>query len=185
MASKSVSQIDELQKIQKRKDKSISVSETENIKYTTHSMNLMQFPSLNLRFCTSQEIEKRSIEYFNLCNQDNMKPTVAGYSLALGCSRLTLIDYLHGKKSIPTDNKEALDKFYGVLNALIEDYMHEGKINPVSGIFMMKNSFGYKDQQEIVAVDNRDNTSTPETLIAESNLMLSGDNKKADYESGE
>lgn len=31
-----------------------------------------------------------------------------------------------------------------------EDYMQNGKINPVSGIFLGKNHFGYTDKQEIV-----------------------------------
>ena len=32
----------------------------------------------------------------------------------------------------------------------MEDYMQNGKINPVSGIFLMKNNMGYTDQQEVV-----------------------------------
>lgn len=184
MASKSMAQIDELQNIQKRRDKSIQLSETENVKYTMHSMNLMQLAPIDIRYCKAEEIRARSLEYFNLCNQDNMKPTVAGYSLALGCSRLGLIDYLSGKRSMPRENKAELEKFYGVLNSLMEDYMHNGKINPVSGIFLSKNNFAYRDQQEVVTIDNRETTSTPESLIAESNLMLSGESKKADFEVG-
>lgn len=37
-----------------------------------------------------------------------------------------------------------------MLDSQMVDYMQNGKINPVSGIFLMKNSFGYKDQQEVV-----------------------------------
>ena len=32
--------------------------------------------------------------------------------------------------------------------------MQNGKINPVSGIFLMKNNFGYKDQSEVVLTPN-------------------------------
>ncbi len=34
------------------------------------------------------------------------------------------------------------------------DYMQNGKINPVSGIFLMKNHFGYTDKQEVVVTPN-------------------------------
>ena len=37
-----------------------------------------------------------------------------------------------------------------ILEELWEDYMQNGKINPVSGIFLGKNHFGYADKQEIV-----------------------------------
>ena len=30
------------------------------------------------------------------------------------------------------------------------DYMQNGKINPVAGIFLMKNNFGYTDEQKLV-----------------------------------
>ena len=32
--------------------------------------------------------------------------------------------------------------------------MTEGKINPVVGIFLLKNSHGYKDQQDVVITPN-------------------------------
>ena len=33
--------------------------------------------------------------------------------------------------------------------------MQNGKVNPVSGIFLGKNNFGYKDQQEYVVTPNQ------------------------------
>jgi hypothetical protein len=37
---------------------------------------------------------------------------------------------------------------------MMEGYMQNGKINPVSGIFLMKNNFGYTDKQEVVLTPN-------------------------------
>ena len=37
-----------------------------------------------------------------------------------------------------------------LLDLQMVDYMQNGKINPVSGIFLMKNNFGYADKQEVV-----------------------------------
>jgi hypothetical protein len=41
-----------------------------------------------------------------------------------------------------------------MLNILLEQHMQSGKINPVSGIFLMKNHFGYADKQEVVVTPN-------------------------------
>ena len=35
-----------------------------------------------------------------------------------------------------------------------ETYMNSGKINPVSGIFLGKNNFGYQDKTEYVVTPN-------------------------------
>jgi hypothetical protein len=37
-----------------------------------------------------------------------------------------------------------------ILDLQMVDYMQNGQINPVSGIFLMKNNFGYADKQEVV-----------------------------------
>jgi hypothetical protein len=39
-----------------------------------------------------------------------------------------------------------------MLESLMEQYMSTGKINPVSGIFLLKNNHGYKDQTESVVI---------------------------------
>ena len=35
-----------------------------------------------------------------------------------------------------------------------ETYMNSGKVNPVAGIFLGKNNFGYSDKQEYVLTPN-------------------------------
>ena len=48
--------------------------------------------------------------------------------------------------------------------------MLNGKINPVSGIFLGKNNFGYKDQQEYVLTPNQmGETISQEALEAKYN----------------
>ncbi len=37
---------------------------------------------------------------------------------------------------------------------MLENWMQNGKINPVSGIFLMKNNFGYADKSEVVVTPN-------------------------------
>jgi hypothetical protein len=45
-------------------------------------------------------------------------------------------------------------KAYRVMEELWENYMLNGKINPVSGIFLGKNQFQYSDKQEYVLTPN-------------------------------
>lgn len=40
-----------------------------------------------------------------------------------------------------------------------ETYMNSGKINPVSGIFLGKNNYGYQDKTEYVLTPNTQNDS--------------------------
>ena len=47
-----------------------------------------------------------------------------------------------------------LKKAYLILTSQMEDYMQNGKINPVAGIFLMKNNMGYQDKQEVVLTPN-------------------------------
>ena len=45
------------------------------------------------------------------------------------------------------------------MEILWENYMQNGKINPVSGIFLGKNNFGYQDKTEYVVTPNVQNDS--------------------------
>lgn len=55
---------------------------------------------------------------------------------------------------IPAQSRHLIKKAYQNLNAQMENYMQNGKINPVAGIFLMKNNMGYQDKQEVVLTPN-------------------------------
>ena len=42
---------------------------------------------------------------------------------------------------------------------LWENYMQNGKVNPVAGIFLGKNNYGYQDTTEYVLTPNQQNDS--------------------------
>ena len=52
------------------------------------------------------------------------------------------------------DSSDWIKKAYNLMEVQWEDYMQNGKINPVSGIFLGKNNYGYRDQQEVVLTPN-------------------------------
>lgn len=49
---------------------------------------------------------------------------------------------------------EYVQRIRNILEEMMEDYMLNGKINPVSGIFLMKNNFDYQDKAEVVLTPN-------------------------------
>ena len=60
--------------------------------------------------------------------------------------------------------------------------MMNGKVNPVAGIFVAKNNFGYKDSQEFVVNNDVREEASPEALMQEAQLLLEGEPKKANFE---
>ena len=86
-----------------------------------------------------------------------MKPSVAGMALAFGVDRTTLWKWANGvdSKTLPPESRNLIKKAYQLLNAQMENYMQNGKINPVAGIFLMKNNMGYADKQEVVLTPNQ------------------------------
>ena len=66
---------------------------------------------------------------------------------------------------IPQESKDIINEVYDSLEVLWESYMTNGKINPVSGIFLGKNNFGYQDKQEYVVTPNTMTNDTPVDVI--------------------
>jgi DNA-binding XRE family transcriptional regulator len=126
---------------------SVQTNPGENTKYLNHNLQLSLLPAIDT--ADEKQVASRIVEYFQICGENDMKPSMAGLALAIGVSRQTLWNWSTGE----TRGNEHLDlikKAVQMLDAQMVDYMQNGKINPVAGIFLMKNSFGYKDQQEVV-----------------------------------
>ena len=122
----------------------------DNRKYLEHSMAMLDWPDVSMR--EPEQVKARIGQYFQLCADDDMKPSVAGMALAFGVDRTTLWKWANGVDSayVPAESRNLIKKAYQVLNAQMENYMQNGKINPVAGIFLMKNNMGYVDKQEMV-----------------------------------
>lgn len=89
--------------------------------------------------------------YFNTCIEKDIKPGVAGLCLALGISRQTWSMWGLGKSR---DYSDIVEQSRLMMESILEQYMLNGKINPVTGIFLLKNNFGYADKSEIVLTPN-------------------------------
>lgn len=126
----------------------------DNTKFIGHNLELMQLGRPDMT--NTETIKQRVIEYFKICERNDMKPSVEGMSLAFGVDRKTLYRWVNGilDSHIPAEGRAYLKAAYTTLTAMMADYMQNGKINPVSGIFLMKNNMGYADQTEIVVTPN-------------------------------
>ena len=157
---------------QKKKPRGKNIGETlapitepgDNQKYISVSMKLFNLPSIDLH--DPEQVQNRLNEYFQIQFDADVKPTVAGMAMALGIDRRRLWEIRSGAPTtnkwlddIPTSVKDSIKKAYDFMENLWENYMQNGKINPVSGIFLGKNNFGYQDKTEYVVTPNMNNDS--------------------------
>lgn len=140
-------------------DNGLMTESGDNSKYLAVSMTLMNLPEIDLK--DPQQVIDRLNEYFQIHADNDMKPTVAGMGMALGLDRRRLWEIKTGNfgtqkslEELPTLTKDSIKKAYKLMENLWENYMQNGKINPVSGIFLGKNNFGYQDKTEYVVTPN-------------------------------
>ena len=133
-------------------------------RYIGVSMKLFNLPTIDLR--EPEQVQARLNEYFTIQFDADVKPTVAGMAMALGIDRRRLWEIRTGVSTsnrwveeLPTLTKDSIKKAYDFMENLWENYMQNGKINPVSGIFLGKNNFGYQDKTEYVVTPNVNNDS--------------------------
>lgn len=140
----------------------LSLEEGDNTRFMTVQMALLNMAEIDME--SEVEVQERLNEYFALYAQYDMKPTVAGMAIALnGMSRQTLRaiakDLPTGsagyKTALPQGVATLIKKAYFLLENLWETYMNSGKVNPVAGIFLGKNNYGYQDKTEYVLTPNQ------------------------------
>ncbi len=134
----------------------------DNAKFLNINLELMNMPSIDME--NAEEVQKRLSEYFELYGRYDVKPTVVGMAIALnGHSRQWLWAVTHdaplggrgNEPTLPPDVTNTIKKAYFLLESLWENYMNSGKVNPVAGIFLGKNNYGYQDKTEYVLTPNQ------------------------------
>lgn len=132
----------------------------DNTKFLTLNIELFNLEKIDLH--DEEVVAQRLEEYFNIYAKYDVKPTVAGMAMALGMNRRTLIaivnDYATGgagyKTALPQEVALVIKKAHSLLENLWENYSTNGKLNPVTAIFLAKNNFGYQDKTEYVLTPN-------------------------------
>ena len=144
----------------KRPDSTAQLEPGDNRKFLEHDLKMWDWPAVDMT--KPEAVTERIGNYFRICAEDDMKPSVAGMALAFGMDRRRLWEIVNGvvgtnsvTHNVPPEARDSLKKAYYFLNAQMENYMQNGKINPVAGIFLMKNNMGYADKQEVVLTPNQ------------------------------
>lgn len=123
----------------------------DNSRYLRHALATLNMPPIDI--ADEKQVEERVGWYFNHCADNEMKPTVKGLCNALGISRNTLRTWYNEEYRGAT-HSAIIKRAYDLLEELWEDYMLNGKINPVSGIFLGRNHWGYQDKIDLVVTPN-------------------------------
>lgn len=141
-----------------------NLNEGDNAKILGVNIKLFNMTKVDLH--DSDAVTERLSEFFTLYAENDMKPTVAGMGMALGLDRRRLWEIKTGNTqgrgdidTLPREVRDEIKKAYSLMENMWESYMNSGKINPVSGIFLGKNNFGYQDKQEMVLTPNQQQDS--------------------------
>lgn len=144
-------------------DNGLNLEKGDNTRFLQMSMKLMELPSIDLK--DADVVEERIMHYFSLHAEQDMKPTVMGLGIALGLDRRRLWEIKTGSNvgsspnqiQLPPSVVDMIKKAYFLMENQWEQYMLNGKVNPVTGIFLGKNNFGYQDKTEYVLTPNTQN----------------------------
>lgn len=127
---------------------SVHTNPGDNSKYITHSLELMSLGKVDMS--DNNQVEQRCVEYLRICAKNDMKPSVEALALALGIDRRTLWAYRVGERGKNPVVVDTLKKYSQFINTQMVDYMLNNKIQPLSGMFLIKNNFeGYQDETKV------------------------------------
>lgn len=117
-----------------------------NIRHIDHTMSLALMKPLKV--WDAKHIGQRTMEYLEKCKEDGVRVNLSSYALALGTTPDGLNEMINDKRNAG-ETRNAILKGISMVESVMIEMMMEQRINPVTGIFLLKNHFGYKDQSEI------------------------------------
>lgn len=155
----------------RRTDKTLPNNPELNSGMMAYHLELMKLGTLQDKN-NPEEVATRTIDYFTICQKHGFRPAVASYALALGIDRATLFTWVNGTGGVKNPAViDTIKRAYAVINASYEDMMNNGKINPVAGIFLMKNNMGYKDQTDHILTARQETQETEDSLLNRAGLL--------------
>ena len=136
-----------------------------------HTIHLNQMPMVDLD--DRKAVHKRIEDYFKLCRDDSAMPNLPGLSMSLHITKNQFCNVENGRsKTAPQWLRDEFMMARTMLNALTEQGMLDGSMQAIPSIFVLKNNFGYKDQQDIVLTPGQVEEDIPEAdLIEEAKLL--------------
>ena len=148
----------------------------DNARYIEHTLRLATLQVVDMN--DPNQVRDRIVDYLSICAEEDIKPSVPGLALAFDLSRTQLNRLLYGDLRSQCRNKDCISliqKAYNMLDLQMNNYMTDGKVNPVAGIFLMKNHFNYADKQEVsVSNDLQLGTETTAKQLEDKYLQSMG-----------
>lgn len=129
----------------------------DNTRITNCSLEVFNLPRIDLN--DVDQVHERIGQFFEIYGRYDLKPSISGLALALnGISRQTLWAMAHDAptgshpygSALPREVSDEIKKTYALLESMWISNMDSGKVNPVTGIFLAKNYYGFQDKQDYV-----------------------------------
>jgi hypothetical protein len=130
-------------------DAAISATPEELREFTRHALELFEATPPDLH--NADEVRQAIENYFQSCIKRGVRPGNLGLYAALGITKQDYYDVVNGrnKSKVSPDCIDMLKKAAIAIGQYREGLALEGKINPVTYIFMGKNYDGLQDQTQI------------------------------------
>lgn len=93
---------------------------------------------------TLDELNNRISDYFQFCSDKRFRPGVESLCLSMNISRMTFWNWRNGKRGEAW--ADACETALQQIVTFLEQAMLTGNVNPATGIFLLKNVAGYRDE---------------------------------------
>lgn len=123
----------------------------DNARYLRYAMASLDLPPIDIS--DAQQVQNRIMEYFTFCAENDRKPNIKGLGNWLGVDATTVNSWRRGEYRAET-HSPVIKKAVDILEEMWWDYGQNGKVNPTSWIFIGKNAFGMRDEQQVVVTPN-------------------------------
>lgn len=104
-------------------------------------------------FGSIEQFEKDVAEYFDVCNNTQTVPTITSLALWLRVDKSTIYEHANNSNSPFSDT---LKNVITYCHSIIQNGTVEGKINPVTYIFISKNDYAMRDDKNITVSPSSD-----------------------------
>lgn len=154
-----------------RPDRGIQANKGDNTRFLTHDLKLMSLPAVDME--DPSAIHNRIHEYFSICAEDDIKPSVESFALSLHASRFDIFNWLNGRSRVIKNQESilAIKSAYDTINSYYAHMIQNGKINPIAAIFLMKNNLGYKDTTDYVISAGNEQTENIDNIAEKAGLL--------------
>lgn len=123
----------------------------DNARYLRYAMASLNLPPIDIS--DPKQVQDRIMEYFEYCAQNDRKPNIKGLGNWLGVDATTVNSWRRGEYRSDT-HSPLIKKAVDILEEMWWDYGQDGKCNPANWIFIGKNAFGMRDEQQVVITPN-------------------------------